>query len=482
MVKNWFKDAIIYHIFIDRFAGFDKNNDDSQPTWIGGNLNGIAKKLPYLKRLGINCIWLSPFYKSSYYHGYSIEDFYSVDEHFGTKQDLKELVKKAHKLGIKVITDFVPNHCSETHPFFVDAKSNKNSKYREWFYFKHWPFDYLSFLNFRNLPKINLENKEAKKHIIDAAVYWLKEFDLDGFRLDHVIGPSIDFWKEFSSAVKDAKPEAVLIGEVWFFGVNENHVETIKLKGIKTIFEKNKKGEILEDLAMQEFIGIFDGCLDFTFNSLIKDFIAKRNTSSEIFFRKLKQHYSLFPSTFLLPTFLDNHDMNRFLFEAKGDDRKLKLASIFQFCLSKPPIIYYGDEVGLSQASDINEAESNGDVQARRTMIWDEDEQNKDLFNHYRRLCLLRNKIKSMRMGETIPIYSDHTSGLLAFIKKSDEDKILVILNPDDVEINLTLDLKQFNINCNYLIDLFMDEKIYIKESVVKSKLESNSFVVYIIK
>lgn len=481
MNENWFKDAIVYHIFIDRFAGFYENKDDSKPEWVGGNLKVITKKLNYLKRLGINCIWLSPFYKSSNYHGYSVEDFYEIDEHFGNKKDLKELVKKAHENEIRVITDFIPNHCSSKHPFFIDAISNKNSKYRDWFYFKNWPYDYLSFLDFKNLPKINLDNKDARRYIIDAALYWIKEFDLDGFRLDHVIGPSIDFWIEFSSAIKKTKPDAVLIGEVWFFGINENHIETLKLKNIETILEKRKKGERPEDFAMQKFIGILDGCLDFTVNDMIRSFMANDDIrNSEEFFKELKHHYSIF-SDFLLPTFLDNHDMDRFLFEIKDKD-KLKLASVLQFSLSQPPIIYYGTEVGLSQAMSISEFENNGDVQTRRMMIWDEEQQDKDILKHYNRLCFLRKKIKSLVYGKMRVVYTDYKSGLLSFIKESSHDKVLVILNPDKADVYLKLDLKQFNINARYLIDLFLDEKIQLEDSVLVKKLEARNFLLCLIK
>ncbi|MBU5688262.1 MAG: alpha-amylase family glycosyl hydrolase [Candidatus Aenigmatarchaeota archaeon] len=483
MNKNWFKDAIIYHIFIDRFAGFDERKDDSQPTWIGGNLNGVIKKIHYFKKLGINCIWLSPFYKSSDYHGYSIEDFYNIDEHFGNKEDLKKLVKKAHKNEIRVIADFVPNHCSEKHPFFIDAKTNKNSKYRDWFYFKKWPDEYLSFLGFKNLPKINLENKEARKYIIDAAVYWLKDFDLDGFRIDHVIGLPLDFLKDFSLSIKKIKPEAILIGEVWFFGVNENHKETIKFKNIDYIYKKSKeRKESMEDIAMKEFIGILDGCLDFEFNKLIRDFIVKRDTSSKDFFNNLNRHYSLYPTNFYLPTFLDNHDMNRFLFEAKNNVKKIELASVLQFCLNQPVIIYYGDEIGLSQAISIEELENNGDVQARRTMIWNKDEQNKNLYNHYRKLCLLRDRIKLFKNGKITLVYADSKFGLLSFIKEDDKNKLLIILNPDQVEVTFTLNLKHFNIICKYLIDLFLNQRVDLKDSIIEAKIKPNSFMIYLIK
>ena len=140
---NWFKDAIVYQIFIDRFTAPD-NCDWNKPDFMGGTIKGIIGKLPYIQELGINTIWISPFYKTSAYHGYHITDFYSVDSHFGTVDDIKELIKKCHDKGIKFIADFVPNHCSNEHPFFIEAQKNKNSDYHEWFYWKKWQINYSS--------------------------------------------------------------------------------------------------------------------------------------------------------------------------------------------------------------------------------------------------------------------------------------------------------------------------------------------------
>lgn len=134
---TWFKDSIIYQILIDRFAGFNSVNNWDKPQFLGGNIKGITEKLPYLKELGINTIWISPFYKCSEYHGYHITDFFEVEPRFGSMKDLQELIESSHKINIKIIADFVANHCSNIHPFFIDAQNNKNSKYRNWFYFKN---------------------------------------------------------------------------------------------------------------------------------------------------------------------------------------------------------------------------------------------------------------------------------------------------------------------------------------------------------
>ncbi|MDG6219386.1 MAG: alpha-amylase family glycosyl hydrolase [Candidatus Thermoplasmatota archaeon] len=116
--KNWIKKAVIYQILIDRFAGYDPKKNWKKPQFIGGNLKGIIDSLSYLKNLGVNAIWISPFYKTSAYHGYHITDFYKVDPHFGNKNDLKRLIDLIHQNDMYIIADFVPNHVSKYHPFF----------------------------------------------------------------------------------------------------------------------------------------------------------------------------------------------------------------------------------------------------------------------------------------------------------------------------------------------------------------------------
>ena len=163
----WLKNEIIYHIFIDRFAGFKSTDNWDKPEFLGGNIKGIIQKIPYLKDLGITTIWISPFYKTSAYHGYHITDFYSVDAHFGCIEDLDMLISKVHDNKMKIIADFVPNHCSKHHPFFIEAQNNKKSKYYDWFYFTNWPDQYLCFLSISEIPKLNLNNKITKDHILN---------------------------------------------------------------------------------------------------------------------------------------------------------------------------------------------------------------------------------------------------------------------------------------------------------------------------
>ena len=376
---DWFKNAIIYHILIDRFAGFKSIENWDKPEFLGGNIKGIIEKLPYIRDLGINTIWISPFYKTSEYHGYHITDFYEVDQHFGTKKDIEKLIETVHKNDMYIITDFVPNHCSNQHPYFLEAQQNKNSEYKRWFYFIKWPNNYLCFLNFKQLPKINLNYPNARAYIINAAKHWLS-LGFDGYRLDHVIGPAHRFWQHFKAEIKNMFPNVILIGEAWMKGIKFNDLKTINIKHkfLKWTFGSSS------DLLLKEYIGELDGVLDFRLQELIRDYVAKGRITEKEFNHQIKSHYKKYPVSYFLPTFLDNHDMDRFLFECKNNKEKLKQAAKIQFSIGQPTIIYYGTEIGMTQNKSIWEYQTYGDLQTRQPMNW--IKQDKELLSFYKKI------------------------------------------------------------------------------------------------
>lgn len=376
---DWFKNAVIYHILIDRFAGFKSTENWEKPKFLGGNIKGIIQKLQYLCCLGVNTIWISPFYKTSEYHGYHITDFYRVDPHFGTTKDLKELIEIVHEYNMHIIADFVPNHCSNQHPYFQDAQRSKNSEYKNWFYFTKWPNDYLCFLSVKRLPKINLDYPNARDYMINAAKHWLS-LGFDGYRLDHVIGPSHNFWKKFKKEIKNMFHNVILIGEAWMEGIKFNELKTIN---IKHKFLKWISGASSDNL-LKEYIGELDGVLDFKFQELIREHVARRKLSKKEFYEGIKHHYSKYSKGYFLPTFLDNHDMDRFLFECKNNKEKLKQSAEIQFSIDQPAIIYYGTEVGITQKKSIWEFQTYGDLQVRQPMNW--KKQDKELLTFYKKL------------------------------------------------------------------------------------------------
>lgn len=376
MVKDSLSDLVIYQIFLDRFHGNIKG-DWREPKFIGGNLKGVTDKLDYLKDLGITAIWLSPFYETSAYHGYHITDFTKIDPHFGTLKDLKQLIKKAHSYNIKVFADFVPNHFSYKHSYFQDTQKNKNSKYKQWFYFTKWPDEYKCFLFFDELPKINLDNPEVYSYIIDAANYWLS-LGIDGYRLDHVVGPNHVFWKNFSKDIKKNFPHAILFGEATIFGIGRKELRETILADKKNLAYKEERLFGTAEILQRSFRDVFDGNLDFTFHKLTDFFIAKKRWYKPLWVYRilLKLHFSLCPKDFKFFLFLDNHDVERFLFRAGNKKDKLKVALSEMFKQNHPVVLYQGTEMSMSQENSFDDFESHGDLMAREPLDWEHYDEN----------------------------------------------------------------------------------------------------------
>lgn len=371
---SWFENSVVYHVFLDRFSRGNASeplpDDCNEPEFCGGNLRGVLERLEYLEDLGVDTILLSPFNATAAYHGYHVKDYYSVDPRFGSLQSLRELIGSSHARGMRILMDFVPNHVHETHPFFLEAQGDPHSDKRSWFYFRHWPDDYLSFLDVTELPKLDLDHPPARRYIIEAALFWLGQ-GIDGLRLDHVIGPSHGFWRAFSAAVKKDFPRAVLIGEATFAGLRFRHLKTIRIPHkfflyLSAILSRSA------DPVMRKYIGVLDGVLDFELHRLLKDYVAKdgRNRSGQGLERRIRSHYARYPQDYCLPSFLDSHDVNRFLFEAQQDKEKLKRAAAIQFAQRQPAVIYYGTEVGLSQDRALSPRIAHSDLEARRPMPW----------------------------------------------------------------------------------------------------------------
>jgi glycosidase len=382
---SWFRHAVVYHIFVDRFAGYDPTLDPHRPIFLGGTIHGISEKFSYIKDLGINTLWISPVFKTTAYHGYHVTDFYSTDERFGTGDDLKQLIDKAHRNNIRIILDFVPNHCSRKHPYFRKALEDKQSAYRQWFYFDR-KNQYLCFLHHSDLPKINLDWPEARNHIIGAAKHWIS-MGFDGFRLDHAVGPSHDFWKAFNHEVKSVNREAVLIGEAWLEGISPVMYKTINIRNklFRRFFKFNPW-----DIE-REYIGEFDGVLDFYFRHRITEYIAWKEDMDkykDTLAFQMKHHYQRFPENYYLPTFVDNHDMNRFLYDTGQNREKLKRALKFQLSLPQPPVLYYGTETGLSHHNPVRMDVPFSDLNARRPMPWDSLDY--ELINYCKELIWMR--------------------------------------------------------------------------------------------
>jgi glycosidase len=401
-VPAWLRDAVIYEAFVDRFAttgGRPFATPASAGGFYGGTLRGVIERLDHIVDLGVTCLWLTPIFPSPSHHGYDATDYRSVEPRLGTEADLHELVELAHRRGLRVILDFAANHVSSDHPAFQAALADRDSPEARWFTFTRWPDEYLSFFGVRDHPQLDTDDPGARSELIDSARYWLG-LGIDGFRCDYANGPSHAFWSQFRAATRAASPDSITLGEV---------VETPALQ--------------------RTYRGRLDGCLDFILMQALREAFAFDRIGPTAFDTFVRRHLAFMAGDFVLPTFLDNHDMNRFLWVVRGDARRLKLAALCQFTLPNPPIIYYGTEVGRSQDRDVRSADGSGHPEeSRLPMLWGA-EQNLELLDFYRRLIAVRRESGDLWRGTRAAIVLDDASGVSVHRHAAGARTAVVILN-----------------------------------------------------
>ena len=395
-VPTWVRDAVIYHIFLDRFYpgdGVSWKKPTNLSGFFGGTLRGAIQKLDYIQSLGCNTVWLSPLFASPTHHGYDATDYYTVEPRFGTNADLKELIEQAHQHDIRVILDFVANHWSNHHPTFQEAQRDPDSEYRAWYTWQRWPDEYTSFFGVKGMPQLNLKHKPASDYLLECAQYWLRN-GVDGYRLDYAPGPPHTFWADFRQACKTVNPDAFLFGEV-----------------------------VAHSEVIASYVPHFDGCLDFLLaDALRRTFVLETSTLLE-FEAFLAAHETYFPKDFSLPAFLDNHDMTRILYLAREDKAKVRLAALVLFTLSEPPVIYNGTEGGVSQRNPLGRFE-----EARLPTPWG-DEVDKDLLAYFQRLGELRRRFPVLTSGKREVVHLNAQKGTYAYVQTSEAGAVLIALN-----------------------------------------------------
>ncbi|WNB90647.1 alpha-amylase family glycosyl hydrolase [Bacillus sp. NEB1478] len=446
--RTW-KDENIYFIMIDRFNNGDKENDfeadPNDPTaYQGGDFKGIMDKLDYLKSLGVTAIWMTPVVKNEPkgYHGYWTEDFFETEEHFGTKEELKQLVKESHDRGIKIILDFVVNHTGYNHPWLQDP-SKKN-----WFHPELEITNWDDQKNVENgwlagLPDLNTENPATRKYLLDAAQYWIKETDIDGYRLDTVKHVPKDFWKEFSRKVQETKPDFYLIGEVW-------HNDP------RYIAEYNKAG-------IQSFV-------DYPlFNEMVKAFRESGQSLSELqsVWERNKYYYN---DPYTLGNFIDNHDNIRFVREAllkqENPEKRLKLALTYLYTAPGIPILYQGTEHMMDGAQDPD----------NRKMT--DFNQNKNIETFTASLANLRQKYTALRRGDQKMIVDD--GAIAVFKRKYKNETIYVVYNNDKKKH--TINFSEKDLKQHKLLNLLKDEEINVNDNKVSIEMKGETAQVFILR
>jgi len=446
---TWPKEAIFYQIFPDRFYNGNKENDppkiskpDTPPlpdSFYGGDLEGVIKKLGYLRGLGINAIYFTPIFESPSPHKYNISNYKKIDPHLGNMEIFQKMRKALKDRSINFILDGVFNHTGTDFWAFQDiVKNGSKSRYLDWYFIKKFPLiendkpNYECWWNFPSLPKLNTQNPEVKAHIFDVAAYWLQK-GASGWRLDVPNEIDHSFWKEFRKHIKSINPEAFLVGEIWQSG--------------------------LPWLNGEEF----DSVMNYRFRDACIEFFARRNCSAEDFVKEIGKQILDYPmqANFVMLNLLSSHDTPRFYTLCRKNVSRVKLAVAFQFTFIGSPMIYYGEEIGM---------EGEKDPDNRRYMIWNESLWNHELLDTYKSLIKIRKENSVLANGDIRFVYAK--DGIIGYQRFSKTSKLLVFINNSDESIQV--DITKYMGNGDF-IDICKDHPLKRKKVFT---LYANDFVI----
>lgn len=393
----WTRDAVVYNIFPDSFAAGKRLAPNGAPPCRGGTVRGVTENLDYIASLGFNCIYLNPIFAARSYHRYDTLDYYRIDPHMGAEDDLRDLVRRAHALGIRVILDGVFNHVSSDHPFFRDVlEKGRASRYYSCFYaLPETPRlpaagelpGYTCFSYVADMPKTNTADPFLRQYFCDVGAYWVRKFDVDGWRLDVANELDDGFLRAFRASVKAAKSDALIVGEVW-----ENAAHYLG-------------GDML------------DSAMNYDFRRYCRRFFAEQTVDAETFDTNVSTLLLRYNENALFAqlNLLDSHDVSRFLSLCGEKTERMELAVLLQMTFPGMPCVFYGDEKGLCGESE---------PEYRRPMAWDASS---PLEEAYRRMIALRKTHPALRYG------SFHTElacgGVYRYSRVWNGTKITVAMN-----------------------------------------------------
>ncbi|MEA4883878.1 MAG: glycoside hydrolase family 13 protein [Clostridia bacterium] len=414
----WARDAVVYQIFVDRFADGDRSNNPpgaapwgARPTphsFAGGDLSGIQSRLQYISSLGVSCLYLTPVFLAPSNHKYDTTDYFAIDPAFGDENAAFDLVRACHERGIRVMLDAVFNHCGWDFFAFKDVRENgERSPYASWFNIHEFPVrsgpkgNYETFgTDVWQMPKLRTDNPEVREHLISAAEHWTRELRIDGWRLD--VGDDVDpgFWREFRKRIRAIDTDALIVGEVL-------HDATPFLRGDQ-----------------------MDSIMNYPWREACLAFFARRDISPAEFSDRLTSLQVRYRAQVwqALWNLLGSHDRPRILTMCGGDARRVALAAMFQFTCAGAPYVYYGDEVGI---------EGLDDPDCRRCMPWDEASWNTELLAHFRALAALRKRFTLLRRGRCITLIAGESA--LAYARWDSRTCMIVAMNNSDERAEIGL-------------------------------------------
>jgi glycosidase len=487
---DWARDAIWYQIMLDRFANGDEMNDPpntrpwtsawratspwetegGQTFWewavfgrhYGGDLEGLRARIPYLKALGVNAIYLNPVFEAPSHHKYDATTFVHIDDNFGTKGDalmssanedlgdpstwgfnqsdrlFLEVVRELKANGMRVIVDGVFNHVGDTHLAFTDVRARgKESPYADWFAIESFePFKYRGWAGFGSLPEFaktetGFRSSAVRDHVFAVTRRWMDpngdgdpSDGVDGWRLDVANEVPLEFWREWRAVVKGVNPDAYIVGEIW-----------------------KRADKWLDGRS-------FDAVMNYQFAMPVVQWVSGEIKPGELD-RRLEAVRLAYPeqATFVMQNLLAGHDTDRLVSmimnPGRGYDRsnserpgsayngakptdeayrRALLAVAVQMTYVGAPMVWYGDEVGMWGSDD---------PFCRKPMLWadlppndDPDERIREgHLDAYRALIKLRNDTPALRRGAFKTLVADDARNLWVFERTLGDERVVVALN-----------------------------------------------------
>jgi neopullulanase len=421
-VPEWVKHAIFYQIFPDRFCRSSRNplprgiklqpwgTPPEEQGFQGGDLYGIVDKLDYLQKLGVTALYLNPVFKSASNHRYHTYDYFEVDPLLGGNAALRELVDELHARKMRVVLDGVFNHAGRGFwPFHHVLENGSDSPYVDWFYIYGWPLvpyppDAMTPINYEAwwglpaLPKLNVGNPGMRDYLLDAARHWI-DFGVDGWRLDVAEEiKDVTFWQQFRQATKSANADAYLVGEIW-------HEAPEWLRG-------DRFDAVMNYVLSRAALGFFGAA---TLNATYRPGGFPLNPlSAQEFAKAVGDSLSLYDWEVEQAqlNLMDSHDTARILWIVNNDESALRLCTLFQMTMPGAPCIYYGNEIGMSSATD---------PYCRAAFPWDHPETwNRELLAFFCDVTALRRAHAILQTGRVRTLYADH--GVYACAREDSPD------------------------------------------------------------
>lgn len=495
---DWFKHAVMYQIFPDRFNKVGMNfvekpgavyhacwedppyyykDPDTKEIvnydFYGGNLQGIKAKLPYLKDLGISVIYLNPIFEAASNHRYDTGDYKKVDPILGTEEDFKDLCDTAREMGIRIMLDGVFSHTGDDSIYFnryghydsLGAYQSKDSKYYSWYNFREYPNNYESWWGFHTLPNVWEESPSYMDFIIEdkdsVLHHWLK-CGISGWRLDVLDELPQKFSQSFYAELKKIDPNAVMLGEVWEDASNK------KAYGVQR-----------EYLCGQET----DSVMNYVFRQIVLDFALGHADAAQVS-RRVRSMVENYPAQnlYAMMNLLGSHDRERILTllgEAPSSDNvpavhqakykldrerhhrglvREKMAVIWQMTFPGVPSVYYGDEIAM---------EGYRDPYSRCPYDWKNGD--KELLAWYKKIIALRNDNVVLQTGKLDHLYAEGDvygygrsieEGKDVFGKTAKNDVFVVLLNRGNNSHTVSVDVSRYR--AERFNDVFSGDEFHV--------------------